>query len=81
MSNFREMTPQWLQNGLAGGGALECNLTGRCPFFKNLYNPLRKKLAFRHPVLELLDNKKFQKQYGKQLPIVLEHSHNLFRNF
>ena len=29
-----------------GGGALECNLTGRCPFFKSLYNPFRKKLHF-----------------------------------
>ena len=26
-----------------GGGALECNLTGRCPFFKNPHNPFRKK--------------------------------------
>ena len=26
-----------------GGGALECNLTGRCPFFKNFHNPFRKK--------------------------------------
>ena len=26
-----------------GGGALECNLTGRCPFFKNLHNPFWKK--------------------------------------
>ena len=27
---------------LAPGGALECNLTGRCPFLKNLHNPFRK---------------------------------------
>ena len=27
-----------------GGGALECNLMGRrCPFFKSLHNPFRKK--------------------------------------
>ena len=45
-------------------GALECNLTGRCPFFKNLYNPFRKKIAFRYPVSELLDYKKLQKQWG-----------------
>ena len=38
-----------------GGGALECNLTLRCPFFKN---PLGKKFAFRYPVSELLDYKK-----------------------
>ena len=25
-----------------GGGALERNLTGRCPFFKNLHNVFRK---------------------------------------
>ena len=29
-----------------GGGALECNLTGRCPFFKSLHNRLGKKFAF-----------------------------------
>ena len=29
-----------------GGGTLECNLTGRCPFFKDLHNPFRKKFAF-----------------------------------
>ena len=27
-------------------GALECNLTGRCPFFKSLHNPFRKKMHF-----------------------------------
>ena len=25
-----------------GGGALECNLTGRCPFLKSLHNPFKK---------------------------------------
>ena len=44
-----------------GGGALECpleyKLTGRCPFFKNLHNPFKKKIAFRYPVSELLDYK------------------------
>ena len=42
--------------------AVKCNLTGRCPFFKNIHNPFRKKFAFRYPVSELLDYKKFQKQ-------------------
>ena len=43
-----------------GGGALECNLTGRCSFFKNPHNPFRKKFAFRYPVSALLDYKKFE---------------------
>ena len=32
-----------------GGGALECNLTGRCPFFKSLDNPFRKKNCILTP--------------------------------
>ena len=39
------------------GGALECSLKRRCPFFKNLHAPFRKKFAFRYPVSELLDYK------------------------
>ena len=35
---------------LPGGGALECNLTGRCPFCKNVHNPYGKKIAFQYPV-------------------------------
>ena len=49
-----------------GGGALECNLTGSCPFFKNLHNPIGKKFAFRYPASELLNSKEFQEQEGKQ---------------
>ena len=30
-------------------GALECNLTGRCPFFKNLHNRFRKKICISIP--------------------------------
>ena len=30
-------------------GALECNLTGRCPFFKDLHNPFRKKICILIP--------------------------------
>ena len=29
-----------------GGGGIECNLTGRCPYFKNFHNPFRQKFAF-----------------------------------
>ena len=43
-------------------GALECNLTERCPFFKNLPNPFRKKIEFRYPVSEFLDYKTIGKQ-------------------
>ena len=34
---------------VARGGALECNLTGRCPFFKSLHNPFRKKISILIP--------------------------------
>ena len=46
----------------SGGGAFQCNLTGMCPFFKNLHNSFRKKFAFPYTVSELLNYKKFQKQ-------------------
>ena len=52
----------WTRPLWGGGRALECNLTGRCPFIKNLHNPFRKKTAFRYPVSEFLNYKKFQKQ-------------------
>ena len=32
-----------------GEGALGCNLTGRCPFFKNLHNPFGKKICISTP--------------------------------
>ena len=44
------------------GGALECNLTRRYPFFKNLHNLFGEKFEFRYPVSELLDYKNFKKQ-------------------
>ena len=47
---------------IPGEGALECNLTGKCPFFKNLHNTFMKKLAFRYPVSECLDYKTIGKQ-------------------
>ena len=54
-------TPQNLKRA-PGGRALECNLTGKFPFFKNLHNPFRKKMHFRYPVSELFDYKKLRKQ-------------------
>ena len=36
-------------------GALEYNMTGKCPYFNNLHNLFGKKIAFQYPVLELLD--------------------------
>ena len=61
-----------------------CNMTERCPFFKNLHNLLGKKFAFQYPVSEL----NFQKTIGKQLPIILEqivmtcleNFYSMFRN-
>ena len=68
-----------LQPG-GGGGALECNLTGRCPFFKNLDNLFMKKFAFRYPVSGLFDYKNFQEQQEKQYSIVLESNSLMFLN-
>ena len=42
-----------------GGGAFECNFTGRCPFFKNLHNPFRKKICSSIPCFGII---RFQKQ-------------------
>ena len=71
------------------GGALECNLTGRCPFFKNLHNPFGKKFAFRCSVSEFLDYKTignnsllFLKTIAKTIAYCFwTNSHNPFRNF
>ena len=41
-----------------GGGALDCNLTGSCPFLKNLHNPFGKNFLS----LELLHYKRLHKQ-------------------
>ena len=82
---FKIFSCPWLliPKGGWGGGeerGLECNLTERCPFFKNLHNPFRKKLHFDNLVSELLSYMKFQKQYGKQQSIVLENNSILFLN-
>ena len=50
--------------GGGGGGALECNLAGRCPFLRISTTCLGKAFAFRYPVSELLDHKSFEKQQG-----------------
>ena len=44
---------------LPGGGALECNLTDRS---QESPQPVKEKNAFRYPVLELLDYKRFHEQ-------------------
>ena len=38
--------------GGGGGGGLECNMTGRYPFFMTRHNLFGKKVAFQYPVSE-----------------------------
>ena len=45
-----------------GGGALECSWRGGAYFLRISATRLGEKVAFRYPVSELLDYKKFQKQ-------------------
>ena len=59
-------------------GALECNLTGRCPFFKNLRNPFRKKICMSIPCFGIIRLQKIPKTIGKT--VVLENSSLLFLN-
>ena len=49
-----------------GGGALECNLTGRCPFFKSLHNPFGKKNCILIPFFGIFRLENNGKQWGKQ---------------
>ena len=35
-------------------GTFECNLTGRCPFFKNPHNPFRKKICISIPCFGII---------------------------
>ena len=64
--------------GGGGGGALECNMTGRCPFSKDLNNLFRKKIEFHYPVSESLD----QKTIGETVAYCsLTNIHNLLGNF
>ena len=55
---------------LESGGALECNMTGRCPFLISFTTCLGEKFTFQYPSLELLITIISRKQLGK--PIVLE---------
>ena len=61
------------------GGALECNLTGRCPFSKNPHNPFRKKICISIPCFGIIRLQK-PKTIGKELSIVLENNSLLFLN-
>ena len=49
------------------GGALECNLIGRCPFFKSLHNPLRKKIWFLIPCFEIFRLQNNRETKGKTI--------------
>ena len=75
---------------ISPGGALECNQTGRCPFFKSLHNPFRKKICILIPcfgIFRLQNNRKtIVKTIAycswKQQPFVLEQIViKPFRNF
>ena len=50
------------RGGEGRGGALECDMTERCPFFKDLHKLFKKKIAFQYPVSKFLDYKTVEKQ-------------------
>ena len=63
------------------GGALECNLTGRFPFFMNLHNPFRKKIYISIPCFGIIRLPKIPKSIEKTIAYCSwTNSHNLFRN-
>ena len=72
-----------------GGGALECNLTGRCPFFTNLHNPFRKKICISTPCFGIFklqndreNNSLLFLKIAKTIAYCFRtNSHNPFRNF
>ena len=64
-----------------GPGALECNLTGRCPTFKNLHNPFRGKICISIPFSGIIRLQKIPKTIGKTIAYSWTNSHSLFRNF
>ena len=51
--------------GGGGGGALECYMTGRCPFLKNLDNLFREKVCILINCSGITDYHHFQKRIGK----------------
>ena len=77
----------WTSSG--GGGALECNLTGRWPFLKEPQNPFRKKICISIPCFGIirLQNSKNNRENNSLLFLKTiaycswTNSHNLFRNF
>ena len=63
-----------------GGEALECNLTGKCPFFKNLHNLFRKKICISIPCFGIIRLQKFPKTIGKTILHCSENNSLLFLN-
>ena len=50
--NFNRVPDEGVMRGGGGGGGrehLNGHLTGRCPFFKGLHNPFRKKICILIP--------------------------------
>ena len=45
-----------------GGGGIECNMTGRCPFFKESPQPVWEKKCISTPCFGILDHKTIEKQ-------------------
>ena len=77
-------------DGSQGVRALECNLTGRCPFLKNLHNPFREKNCISIPcfgICRLQSNREnnsllFVKTIAWTIAYCFwTNSHNPFRNF
>ena len=65
-----------------GGGALECHLTGRCPFFKSLHNPFRKEISILIPCFGIFRLQNNRKTIGKTIAFCSwTNSHNPFWNF
>ena len=53
-----------------GPGGFECNLTGRCPFFKNLHNPFRNENCISIPcfgIIRLSKNSKNNRENNSLL--------------
>ena len=55
---FGGLRGDFLSTG-GGGGAFECNLTVRCPFFKNLHNLFRKRICISIPCFGIIRLQKF----------------------
>ena len=73
-----------------GGEALKCNLTGRCPFFKSLHKPFRKKICILIPCFGIFRLQNNRTTIGKTITYCSwktiafcswTNSHNLFWNF